>query len=137
MPQVSQETLPTPPSVPRLGEQASHTFSRCTVTTLPSSMSHELSSTFTSLYNSPSMIAGCPLSPTRRCRRWMSTTTSFPFSRKLTRKGTANWTKHRHSGVVTRGCQDPRLTPLAPDTTYIQLRQGLGPAIIGQVSSIA
>lgn len=44
------------------------------------------------------MIAGCPLSPTRRCRRWISTTTSFPFSRKFTRKGTASCMEQGQSG---------------------------------------
>lgn len=71
------------------------TFSRCTVTVLPSSISQELSSTFTSLKRSPSITGEWPFRPTLRCRLWMSTTTSFPFSRKLTLKGMASWTRQR------------------------------------------
>lgn len=66
------------------------TFSRWTVTTLPSSISQELSSTLTSLKSWPSMMGGWPFRPTLSERRWMSTTTSRPLMRKLTLKGTAS-----------------------------------------------
>lgn len=64
------------------------TFSKWTVTTLPSSMSHELSSTLTSLKSWPSSMGGWPFRPTLSERRWTSTTTSLPLMRKLTSKGT-------------------------------------------------
>lgn len=68
--------------------QRTLTFSRWTVTTLPSSMSQELSSTLMSLNNCPSSTGGWPFRPTLSQRRWMSTTTSLPLMRKLTLKGT-------------------------------------------------
>lgn len=66
------------------------TFSKWTVTTFPSSMSQELSSTFTSLKSWPSITGGCPFRPTLMERRWMSTTTSLPLMRNFTSKGTAS-----------------------------------------------
>lgn len=81
---------------------ACFTFSRCTVTVLPSSMSQELSSTLTSLKSSPSMTGGWPLRPTLRRRLWMSTTTSLPFSLKLTLKGTASCTERSRSEEQAR-----------------------------------
>uniref|UniRef100_A0A0E9T466 Uncharacterized protein n=1 Tax=Anguilla anguilla TaxID=7936 RepID=A0A0E9T466_ANGAN len=65
------------------------------VTTLPSSMSQEPSSTFTSLYSCPSITGGWPFSPTFRDRLCTSTTTSFPFSRKPTPNGTSRSTSER------------------------------------------
>lgn len=74
------------PSMPAL----IHTFSKWMVTTFPSSMSQELSSTFTSLHSCPSITGGWPFKPTFRERRCMSTTTSLPFRRKFTSKGTTS-----------------------------------------------
>lgn len=63
----------------------------------------------------------------------MSTTTSFPFSRKFTGKGTASCTGQEQSGGAPGWL--PHLSP--SPCTHVQLRQGLGPAVTGQVCPIA
>ena len=63
----------------------------------------------------------------------MSTTTSFPFSRKFTWKGTASCMGQEQSGEAPGWLPHLRPSPC----THVQLRQGLGPAVIGQVRPIA